>query len=130
MKGTPEDRWLDEQEAAARAELVRGVLRLGDGAARALGVPETVRGSEAVRTALETIGVVLGHDAVLAGMEERLGLPGSPAAALGHVLRRSEQYASMVAVADRVLRDLRVPADAQAEKPGGDGRAAADGWGD
>ena len=129
MSSSAEERWLDEQEDKVRAELVRGVLRLGDDAARALGVPESARTSDGMRTVLETVGVVLGHDAVLAGMEDRLGIPGTPAAALGRLLRRSEQYASIVAVADRVLRDLRVPADAPApEQAGGDGRV--DGWSD
>lgn len=129
MSSSAEERWLDEQEDKVRAELVRGVLRLGDDAARALGVPESARTSDGMRTVLETVGVVLGHDAVLAGMEDRLGIPGTPAAALGRLLRRSEQYASIVAVADRVLRDLRVPAEAPAPgQAGGDGRV--DGWSD
>lgn len=129
MSSSAEERWLDEQEDKVRAELVRGVLRLGDDAARALGVPESARTSDGMRTVLETVGVVLGHDAVLAGMEDRLGIPGTPAAALGRLLRRGEQYASIVAVADRVLRDLRVPAEAPAPgQAGGDGRV--DGWSD
>lgn len=137
MTPTPEERLLDELEDKARAELVRGVLRLGDGVARTLGVSEAARRSEGLRTALETAGVVLGHEAVLAGMEERLGIPGTPAAAVGHALRRSEQYASIVAVAERVLRDLRVSADppsddaaSRADGRGASTRSEGDGWGD
>lgn len=137
MTATPEERLLDELEDKARAELVRGVLRLGDTVARTLGVSAAARGSEGLRTALETAGVVLGHDAVLAGMEDRLGIPGTPAAALGHALRRSEQYASIVAVAERVLRDLHVPADPPSDEApsrtngrGASARTDGDGWGD
>lgn len=64
--------WLDRKEHAAREEVRRGVVGLGDDLGSALSLPRSVRDHPSLRFALERTGQVLASDATLHALESSL----------------------------------------------------------
>jgi hypothetical protein len=90
-----EEEWLERREAAARADLKRAVLGLGESVREALQLPQDTCRHPLVHDALSSAGDFLGSEAALDLIEGSLGLPPSPLAPVAATLKKIQQVSAL-----------------------------------